>query len=322
MGALAVAAIGLAAAGTTAYMGNKQNKDAIAANEQAKGESEEDYNTRIKAAAKAAKELNSQYNKVVKNRPNLTWPEFVKSKLSAIDDPFARQVYTTAKAEDFERLRQFAQQATDDNVDNLLATADKISGGSFMEFVNKRNDLIRNTDAAGRYARAYELAAPVRTNASTVKYDNQGRLIEGQRADKLAFGIANEVQTQVEQEQKADLRQAEMDRLPAALSQQEKAKSFTQFFDPTGFANQAEQERMLTGVNYQQMDEQRSFDLYKMFAGAAAGITPVQPQYQDPNAGNAMIASGIKSGTTALTDYYKTQQANKVTAPATANTYG
>lgn len=320
MGALAVALVGLAAAGTSAYAGYSQNKSAEEANAQARADSQSDYEQKLQLAATAAKQLNDQYNDIVKERPNLSWSEFVRNRMQSIDDPYTREIYNNAKEQDFENLRKFAKAASSDNTANLLASADEISGGSFQEFVNQRNDLIRNTDAAGRYARAYELAAPVRQDASTVRYDNQGRLIEGQRADKLAFQVANEVQTQVEQEQKADLAQVEQQRLSAAQSQQEKASQFTQFYDPTGYATQLGQENYLLSNSYQQLDEQRAFDLYKMFAGAAAGITAQQPNYQSVTSGNELISQGIKGGTQALTDYYKTTQATKT--PATTNTYG
>ena len=308
MGALAIAAAGVAVSAGSAYAGYQQNEKANDANLAAQQGSKEDYEARLKSAAKTAKELNAQYNEVVKDRPNLSYESFVRDHLRAIDDPYVRQVYDTAKSADFERLREFGNRATLDNVDNLKKVADELSGGQFEQIVQKRNDLVLNTDAASRYARAYELAAPVRTGASTVRYDSQGRLIEGQRADKQAFSIANEVQTGIEQEQKSDLRQLETDRLQAAQSQVEKAKSFTSFYDPTGYAANQEAQRQSLINGYQALDESRAFDLYKMFAGAAAGITPTQPTYQNNTGGNALISSGVQGGMSALTDYYKYKQ--------------
>jgi ribosomal protein L20 len=284
-----------ASIGTAAY-GAYQNKKAGDANEQAQALSRQDYAERLKAAGIAAKELNDQYNEIVKDRPNLSWESFVGDKIKAINDPYLRQFYTNAKKEDFDRMREFAQTATTDNIENLQSAADKLSNGRWKEIITKRDDLVLNTDAASRMARTYELAAPVRTGASTVKYDSKGQLVEGQRADKQAFSVAQEVQTQIEQEQKQDLRQLENDRLNAAASQTAKASQFMQFFDATGYATAAESDRSNLVNGYQAIDEQRAFDIYKMFAGASAGIAPVQPTYQSEGAGNELISAGVKLG--------------------------
>jgi hypothetical protein len=284
-----------ASIGTAAY-GAYQNKKAGDANEEAQALSRKDYAERLRAAGIAAKELNDQYNEIVKDRPNLSWESFVGDKIKAINDPYLRQFYTNAKKEDFDRMREFAQTATTDNIENLQSAADKLSNGRWKEIITKRDDLVLNTDAASRMARTYELAAPVRTGASTVKYDSKGQLVEGQRADKQAFSVAQEVQTQIEQEQKQDLRQLENDRLNAATSQSAKASQFMQFFDATGYATAAESDRSNLVNSYQAIDEQRAFDIYKMFAGASAGIAPVQPTYQSEGAGNELISAGVKLG--------------------------
>lgn len=289
------------AAGSTAY-GVSQNNKEEAANEQLKKDAETDYDSRLKLAGKVAKQMEEEYNKIVEDRPNLSWESFIGDKIKSIDDPYLRAFYTKAKAQDFNVMREFAKTATTDNVQNLQQAADTLSGGKWKEITDKRNELVLNTDAGARMARAYELAAPIRTGASTVRYDDKGRLIEGQRADKQAFSLAQEVQTATEQEQKADLRQLESDRLGAAQSQVQKADQFMQFFDPTGYATAAESDRTALVHGYQDKDEERQFKLYELFANASSGIQPVQPQYTT-GSGNALIASGVKAGGDALSAY-------------------
>ena len=250
--------------------------------------------------------LNEEYNSVVESRPELSWEGFVRDKIKAINDPWLRQFYTQAKAEDFEKLREFGKVASQDNVANLQQAADDLSGGKWQEITDQRNKLVLETNAADRMARSYELAAPIRTGASTVRYDDKGRLIEGQRADKQAFSVAQEVQTAVEQEQKSDLRNLENDRLGAAQSQTEKARDYMAFFDPTGYATAAESDRSSLVNSYQTTDEERAFRVYEMFAGAAAGITPTNPTYQDNTAGNALISSGISTASSSLSNYGNT----------------
>jgi hypothetical protein len=317
MGAIAAWASLALAAGSTAY-GVSQNKKEEEANAQMQGESKKDYAARLKMAGKIAGEMEKEYNKIVEQRPGLSWESFMRDKIKAISDPYLRQFYTNAKVQDWDMLRAFAKSATSDNVDSLMASADKLSGGRWKEITDQRDKLVLETDAGARMARAYELAAPVRTGASTVRYDDQGRLIEGQRADKQAFSLAQEVVTATEQEQKADLRQLETDRLGAAQSQVQKADQFMQFFDPTGYATAAESDRSSLVHGYQNADEERQFELYKLFAQSAGGITPTQPQYTS-GAGNAAIAAGVKLGGDALSaysSYKKGQNTNTGTTKA------
>lgn len=309
---------GVAVAAGSAVIGAKQNADAADANSDAQALSRKDYAARLQAAARIAKEMSAEYDSIVGERPDLSWESFVKDKMKALNDPFLREAYTNAKSEDFNKMREFAKQATADNVDNLQSVADKLSNGKWKEIIDKRDNLVLNTDAASRLARTYELAAPLRTGASTVKYDNKGQLIEGQRADKQAFTVAQEVQTQIEQEQKSDLRMLENDRLNAAASQTAKANQFMQFFDATGYATAAEADRTNLVHGYQAVDEQRQFELYKLFAGAASGIAPVQPTYQNTGAGNELISAGVKLGAESLSNYYGSK---KTPVNASNNTY-
>jgi hypothetical protein len=312
MGAVIGAAIGLGTAAVGAYQNSKESK----ANDERFQISREDYETRLKESAKIMAGMESEYNALLEERPDLRWSEFVKDKTRALADPALREFYTQAKEEDFDVMRQLAKAASGDNLDNVISLADELSGGKWKDYVDKRNELVMETNAADRYARSYELAAPVRTGASTVKYDDQGQLIEGQRADKQAFDIATEVDTQIKQEQKQDLRLLQQDTLGAAERQTERARDFMGFFDATGYATAAEADRSALLHDYQQTDEQRQFDLYKMFAGAAAGITPTDPRYVSPTGGNELISSGVKLASNSLSNY-----GNQTKQPANSNPY-
>ncbi len=295
---------------------NSQNKKANAASQAA---SQKDYQSRLNAAAQMASQFQGEYEALLEERPGVTWEDFVANKIKAIDDPMLREVYERRKGEDFDKMREFAKAASSDNIENLMSVADTLSGGEgkFAEILAKRDNLVMNTDAAGRFARTYELAAPVRGGATTTRYDSKGNLVEGQRSDKQAFSIANEVQTAVEQEQKSDLRSLEQDRLGAAASQTEKARAFMSFYDPTGFASGVDDNRMAAEMAFQNADESRLWGMYQMFAGQASGLTPTTPTYADPNAGNQLIASGVKSGVDAVGSYYANKPKTS-TAPATS----
>lgn len=297
------AGIALAVGSTVA--GVAQNRKEEKLRQKAMEDSEEGYQARLELAAEQAKIFGKQYDEAVESRPDLSWNSFIREKIAAIDDPYLRQVYTTAKEEDFERMQSFANRATKSNVSNLLESADELSGGNFREITKQRDNLVLNTTAADRMARTYELAAPLRTGASTVRYDAAGNPIAGQRADAQVFNIANEVQTAVEQEQKQDLRQLEMDRLSTAQSQQEKARDFMPFFKATDVALGLEDDRFRTQNTYQMLDEQRAWDMYTAFAQGAAGIRPEQPNYQSSGLGNELIKQGIQLGANSLSSYSK-----------------
>lgn len=321
MGAIAAWAGVAIAAGSAAY-GASENAEAEDANSAMRQESKDDYEFRLKQTGEWAKKLQDQYNKIVKDRPNLDWATYVKEQIRNINDPAVRNFYVNAKQEDFDNLQRFAQSATKGNTQSLIDTAEEISGGRWRDSMNRRAELINSTTAADRYARANELVAPTIMDPSTVRYDEQGRLIEGQRADKQRFNIALEQQVAAEQEQKADLRSYTSDIMSAAQSQQQKATDFLQFFDPTGFGAAFASQQAADSKGYQNLDETRAWSIYDRFASAAAGIQPTQPTYQDPNPGNAMIADAIKSGSSSIMDYYKAQQNKpKATGSTTGSTY-
>lgn len=307
MGAVAAWASLAIAAGSAAY-GVKQNSDAAKENEGRYNESKADYANRLAMAGQMASQLNKEYNSIVANRPDMSWESFVRDKIKAINDPYLRQFYTQAKSEDFAKMKEFADEATNQNSDNLIGVADKLSGGKFREILAERDKLVMNTDAASRMARAHEISAPMRTNADTVKYDSEGRLVEGQRADKQVFDIAQEVVTATEQEKKSDLRQLEVDRIGAAQSSVQKASDFMGFFDATGYATAIESDRSDKLYGFQALDEERSFRLYEMLAGASAGITATQPSYVPSGPGNALIQQGVSTGASALSTYNASQK--------------
>lgn len=313
VGIAAAAVIGAAA---TTY-GVSENKKAGKKNQQLQADSEEDFADRLKVAAKEAKRLEGQYNKIVKKRPNLKWDTYVKEQIRHIDDPMVRELYVNGKQEDFEALRKLASMASEDNVQNLMSAADEISGGQWKTMVQKRNDLVLNTDAAQRFTRANELAAPIREDASTVRYDDKGQLIQGQRSDKQALQLAYETQVASDREQKDDIRTLQQDTLNAAASQQQKASEFTSFFDPSGFATANAQQYNAQKTNWQLLDEKAAMDMYDIFARGAQNMQPTQPNYGPANPGDAMIKAGVEMGTSALTDYYKSKN-----TPKPANTYG
>jgi hypothetical protein len=306
MGAIWGAVAGLAVSGIGAW----QNSQAQDANEAATRQARDDYERRLRFAAEEAKKMWEQYNKVVEQRPGTDWNTFARNYIRALDDPSLREAYTNAKEEDFEKMREFAKAASEQNFDTLMDTFNKLNGGRGREVLDERTRMVLDIDAAERFARARELSLPGRVGASTVRYDSTGRLIEGQRADKNAFNIAYETIVETDRERLNNLTQLENDRLRAAQSQQQKALDFLSFFDATGFASNLEDKRNAMELAFQMSDEERAFQLASAFAQQAAGIQPVQPQLQNNTVGNQLITEGIKMATSAYSDYRTNRNTN------------
>lgn len=305
---------GLAIAGG----GIATNAQTNSANEDAYNESRSDYKKRLAAAAKGARQLLGQFNEVAEERPGTDWATFVRQYIRTIDDPNLRAAYNQAKDEDFDKLLEFAEASTDENTDNYLKVFDRLSGGKGQEILNKRTQLALETDAASRFDRAYELAAPLRGAAGAVAYDSEGNPIAGQRADAQVFNVAYETQSAVEQEQKQDLARLEQDRTSAAQSQQDKAGAFLQFYDGTGQAQNLFGAQQEMAWKTQLLDEDRAFGLYSAFAQGALGITPTNPSYQAGGSGNALISSGAQMVGSGISTIGKNNNARN----NTKNTYG
>ena len=297
----AVVEIGVALYG--AYQTSQTNKG----NQQAYGDSRADYEARIAAAQKGLAQVEDQYNKVREQRPDISWEGYVDSLVKSIDDPKLRAAYDSAKQKDFGVLRTLAKTASEDNSANFRIALNSASNGKAAEIIDQRNDLTLNNDTKQRFARAMELRAP-EIGAGTVKYDEKGQLIEGQRADKQVFSTAYEVQDAVNKERLNNLAQLERDRSSVAASQQEKARSFMPFYDATGLSVNAFADNRKELIDFQKMDEMQAFDLYKTFAAAASGIQPSQPGYQSSAASQALTGQAVTAAGSALASYYKANQ--------------
>lgn len=284
-------------------VGVSQNASASKFNRMMYNQSREDYETRLQIAAEGAKTLGDQYNAVQGERPDLTWEGYVGELVKALKDPKLLEAYHNAKQEDFNVLRKLADTAGKDNTKQFQEIYDTLSHGRGQEIIDQRNKLVLEDDTAQRYARALELRAP-QIGAGTVKYDNFGKLIQGQRADKTVFDTAYETVVDTNRERKQDLRALEGDRTAAAQSQQEKAKSFMGFYDYTGYSTANFDNQRKQQLDFQMRDEERAFELYKLFAAGSAGLVPSQPSYVSQTGGNELISSGTKLIGSALASYY------------------
>ena len=192
--------VALASAAVSAYQGYSANAEAKRANAASEAASKKDYEDRLRRASEGANILIEQYNAVREERPSTSWNDFVLGFVNSIDDPSLRRAYTEAKRTDFQVLTEFATVGTETNSENVLAAFDKFTGGRGQEILDTRVDLVLQDTAVDQFKRANELRSAVVNNAGSVKFDDKGNLIEGQRSDKQTFQIAQEVDQQARQQ--------------------------------------------------------------------------------------------------------------------------
>lgn len=132
--------------------------------------------------------------------------------------------------------------------------------------------------------------------AGTVKLNREGRLVEGQRADRQVFQTAFEIS-----EAQRDKR---FDRLSSVLAsdravadrQQEKAKDFLDKTDFTSLARDFTAASRSAQTLFQQLDETRQFNLIRDFTNAAFTNQTAQPTFQNTDTADTLTASGINLG--------------------------
>ncbi len=296
------AAIGVGAA--TAVVGavgaantNKQNKQAAA---DAKADEEA---RRARATAELEKAYAS-FNALREERPGVTFDQWKNEYVKAITDPVLRENFRKIKQEDFEAATEFATSATGTNVTNFLNARDIISQGAAPQLTGRLNEIALNADSEAAAQRAMEIRSGY-IPAGTVQYDSQGRLVEGQRADKQVFTTAYEADAAARDRQFRMGRDLLNDYTSVADRQTEKAKDFLQFAGLEPVARDMAGKSLATAIGFQQMDEQNQFDLIKMYAGAAAGVQPTQPTFRSTGPTDALMAEGISSAIKGIAQYYK-----------------
>lgn len=292
-------AVGVA---TTAYGAassartNKQNKRAAA---QSKADEE---SRRERAVAELTKAQDS-YNKLREERPGLTFDDWKNEYVKAISDPALRENFRKVREEDFVAATDFAKRASTGNVETFLQARDLVSQGAAPELTSRLNELALTADSPEAMKRAMELRSGY-IPSGTVKYDQQGRLVEGQRADKQVFTTAYEADVAARDRQFRMSRDLLSDYTSIADRQSEKARDFLQFASIEPTARDLSTSALRTAIGFQEADERNQFDLIRQYAAAAAGVQPVQPTYQPTTQSDALMAQGISTAVKGMASYY------------------
>lgn len=296
---LTSALIGIAGAaygGISSARTNKANKQAAA---QAKADEKE---RRERALAEMSK-AQEAYNALREERPGVTFEQWKREYVGAISDPVLREEFSKAKEDDFLSAVDFASRASQTNLESFADLRNALSQGAAPELTSRLNELALQADTPAAMQRAMEIRGGY-IPSGTVQYDAQGRLVEGQRADKQVFTAAYEADLAARDRQFRMSRDLLGDYTSVAERQQEKARDFLQFASLEPTARALTSSAMETAIGFQRQDEQNQFDLIKQYAAAASGVQPVQPTYQPTAQSDALMGAGISTAIKGLASYF------------------
>lgn len=292
-------AVGVASTAYGAYSSSQTNKGNKQAASQAKADEE-------KRRARATAELNKAYdafNALREERPGVTFEQWKNEYVKAISDPVLRENFRKVKEEDFMAATDFATRASADNVSNFLKARDIVSQGAAPELTDTLNNIALTGTSEEATKRAMELRSGY-IPSGTVQYDAQGRLVEGQRADKQVFTTAYEADI-ANRDRQFRMSKDLLDSYSSIADRQaEKAKDFLQFAGLEPVARDFATKSLTAAIGFQQQDEAMQMELIKMYAGAAAGVQPTQPTYRSTGPSDALMAEGISSAIRGLASYY------------------
>lgn len=296
---LTSALIGIAGAaygGISSARTNRQNRQA-AADARA-----EEVARRERALAEMSKAQDA-YNALREERPGVSFAQWKNEYVNAISDPVLREEFRKAKEDDFLSATDFAKRATTTNLETFLQARDLVSQGAAPELTQRLNELALTADAPAAMQRAMELRGGY-IPSGTVQYDAQGRLVEGQRADKQVFSAAYEADVAARDRQFRMSRDLLSDYTSIADKQTERARDFLQFASLEPTARELTTSALNTAIRFQQQDEQNQFDLIRTYAAAAAGVQPVQPTYRSTAPSDALMGQGIADAIKGIASYY------------------
>lgn len=301
-----VIAAGAGAAGTAST--NRANKKAAA-------QAEADEMARREAASAEMQKAFAVYNGLRKKRKGVKFEDWRNEYAKGIADVGLRNLFQNAKREDFEYAADLAERATNVNLKTFGSSVNALSGGKAGEMRDIMSNIATEADAQSAYKRAMELESTL-LPAGSVAYDESGRLVRGQRADKHMFSVAHETAEKQRDIQFRMTRDLFNDFTGMAERQQERAREFlpTASYEPIGrgLATRA----METRVDFQRMDESNQFQLIRDFAAAAMGNQTATPMFQNPGVYSELISKGIDTAVRGAATYASNNAARTNSTPS------
>lgn len=297
---IATVAVG---AGTAAYGANQQKKAS-----KANKENQEKYIKSVQQNEAEARKLfdgfMEGYNNSKERLAGMSIKEYVQNTVTALNDPALNAAFRKAKDGDWEQAQRFADEGSDQNVSIFNRVVDEVGGGNYKELLAKRDAAIFGEDVESLYAEARRLQAP-KQMAGSVRRDEDGDVIGGQRGDKFEFDISTTAVKEQNDRIFEKSRVAIEDDRVAAARQQDRAIQFLPMLDYSGYTAQSvvapyNQAKISAEIAMLQAEATLASNAMAMAYGK-----PLAPAQIDSSGAAALTAQGTQMALGGLTQLYK-----------------
>lgn len=295
-------------AGTAVYGANQAKKG-----QKANAENTDKYLKAIQANEKEAKkmfdEFISGYNSSKEKLEGMSLQEYTGNMVKTLNDPVLTEAYRNARNGDWEQAQTFAEEGSAQNTSIFHKIVDTVGGGNYQELLKRRDAAIFSEDAETLYKEARRLQAPKQA-AGSVRRDENGEVIGGQRNDKFEFDISTTALKESNDRVFEKSRTAIEDDRVAAARQQDRAIQFLPMLDYSGFAST----QVVQPYNDAKLRSQLA--VLQTEAGLATNAMqmafgkPLAPSQIDTSGASALAASGTKMAMGGLADLYKDSRTN------------
>ena len=315
---MSVAWVSLAVTAGSAVYGGVQSNNANKANAA-------NAAAQNKATQKSEKEARQLFNRLMKDYgeskeklEGMSIHDYIGNMVTSLNNDELSKAYYDARNADWEMAQQWAERATEQNVDLFDSVIDSVGGGNYRELLEIRDQAILGDDIAATYGRARELTAP-RQAAGSVVRSSDGTPVTGQRGDALEFSVAKEQILAQQERQFTRSSQAINDDRTAAERQQERAISFLPLLDYSNFTST----QVVQPFQQAQLQAQLAMlQTEASLASAAMGRAYTLPQaapVASTAASDALVAQSVQSMAGQMAQMYANN--SKSTTGTTAQQY-
>jgi hypothetical protein len=317
--ALGVATVAVGA-GTAIYGANQQKKTS-----EANQQNSEKYLKAIQQNEREARKLfdgfMEGYNASKERLAGMSLQDYIGRQVQALNDPYLNEAFRKSKDADWEQAQRFADEGSTQNASIFNRIVDEVGGGNYKELLARRDAAVMGEDIKSLYAEARRLQAP-KQMAGSVRRNEDGEVIGGQRGDKFEFDISTTAIKEQNDRMFEKSRTAIEDDRVAAARQQDRAIQFLPMLDYSSFANNAvvqpfNQAKLSSELAMLQAEANMAANAMSM-----AFSKPLAPaQMSNPMAGQLM-AGGTQMALGGIADLYKDSRTSNPNATGASASRG
>lgn len=306
-------------AGTAVYGANQAKKG-----QEANASNTEKYLKSVQQNEKEAKkmfdEFISGYNGSKEKLEGMSLQEYTGNMVAALNDPVLNKAYRDARNGDWEQAQQFAEEGSAQNTSIFHKIIDTVGGGNYQELLKRRDAAIFSEDAETLYKEARRLQAPKQA-AGSVRRNEDGEVIGGQRGDKFEFDISTTAIKEANDRVFEKSRTAIEDDRVAAARQQDRAIQFLPMLDYSGFTSTQVVQPYQEGKLRSQLAMLQADATLASNAMSMAFGKPLAPAQIDTSGASALAASGTKMAMGGLADLYKDSRTGQNASKKSTSSY-